>query len=158
MDSHNRDRSIQSFVGTRKSPKGLLFGLCRTTPEGANDADDVVFHVGQEPQMRISARKEVLSRRNDVFHAMFYGPYAESQRRLRHRAPVSSTANAADVLSTARVDHIYEPDVEGRAFKNLLRYVQLHLTGLFIDPYSLISSCIPLYYLLHQYSHGNYLK
>lgn len=81
--------------------------------------DDVVFHVGREPVMRISAKKGVLVRENEVFRAMFEGPYAIAIGRRRHHH--SDAIDALDGRSTGPGDEIYEPDVDARAFKNLIR-------------------------------------
>ncbi len=78
-----------------------------------DDDDDVVFHVGTDTVMRITAKKSVLARRNEVFHAMFYGSYS-----LRHR-----TGGGSQQLINNQVEHIDEPDVDGRAFKNLISYL-----------------------------------
>ena len=79
---------------------------------------DVVFHVGQETVMRIPACKSVLSETNEVFYAMFYGPYSQAHNNVRHRKPTSE--NNISQVHQPLIDQIYEPDVEGRAFKNLI--------------------------------------
>lgn len=84
--------------------------------------DEVVFHVGQETVMRISARKSILSRNNEVFHAMFCGPYTLARENLRCRQPKTVDSNVSPESKPIPVDYICDPDVDGRAFKNLIRY------------------------------------
>ena len=94
--------------------------LCRSLSEGnqaeSDQEDDVVFHVGQETVMRIAAKKSVLAQRNQVFRAMFFGSYSVRYRR---------TKSASDQHSAqpVQVEQIYEPDLDGRAFKNLIGYL-----------------------------------
>jgi hypothetical protein len=85
-----------------------------------NQDIDVVFHVGQETIMRISACKSVLSERNEVFHAMFYGPYSQAHSNVRHRRSGAASDNNLSQIHQPLIDQIYEPDIEGRAFKNLI--------------------------------------
>lgn len=87
-----------------------------------DDGDnDVVFHVGREIVMRIPAKKSVLSKKNDVFDAMFYGPYTQARESLRRRQGLTNELISNNHLTHA-VEDIYDPDVDGRAFKNLIRY------------------------------------
>lgn len=89
---------------------------------GSEDDDDVIFHVGLETVMRISARKSILSNKNEVFQAMFCGPYTQARENLRHRQllPNNDSTPLPNHLTPAPVQ-IYDPDVDGRAFKNLIR-------------------------------------
>lgn len=91
---------------------------------GTEEDDDVIFHVGLETVMRIPARRSVLSKKNDVFQAMFCGPYTQSRESLRRRqASVNSDSLPQQNHLASSPDHIYDPDVDGRAFKNLIRLV-----------------------------------
>ncbi|KAK4027169.1 hypothetical protein OUZ56_016181 [Daphnia magna] len=91
---------------------------------GSEDDDDVIFHVGLETVMRIPARKSILSNKNEVFQAMFCGPYTQARENLRRRQLSSngdSTPQPNHLTSTP--DQIYDPDVDGRAFKNLISFL-----------------------------------
>jgi len=94
-----------------------------------SEADDVIFHVGIDTVLRISARKENLSKKNEVFHAMFFGPYEQSRSaELRQRFVTSSESSRdqstnADEMTSNNVIQIYDSDVDGRAFKNLIRFL-----------------------------------
>ena len=91
---------------------------------GTEDDDDVIFHVGSETVMRIPARRSVLSKKNEVFRAMFCGPYTQARENLRRRQAVGNNEAASHQNHlTSTPDHIYDPDVDGRAFKNLIRLV-----------------------------------
>ena len=83
--------------------------------------DEVVFHVGTDSVMRISAKKSVLSRNNDVFNAMFYGPLSRDNFRSHQPKTVENDTVATTEASTTSANNIYDPDVDGRAFKNLIR-------------------------------------
>ena len=59
-------------------------------------------------------------KKNEVFHAMFCGPYTQARENLRRRQASSNSESAPQqIIGTA--DQIYEPDIDGRAFKNLIR-------------------------------------
>ncbi|EFX70969.1 hypothetical protein DAPPUDRAFT_327656 [Daphnia pulex] len=91
---------------------------------GTEEDDDVIFHVGLETVMRIPARRSVLSKKNDVFQAMFCGPYTQSRESLRRRqASVNSDSLPQQNHLPSSPDHIYDPDVDGRAFKNLISFL-----------------------------------
>ena len=92
---------------------------------GTEDEDDVIFHVGLDTVMRIPAKRSVLSKQNEVFQAMFCGPYTQARENLRRR---QASVNGEILIPTNHLvsshpDHIYDPDVDGRAFKNLIRLV-----------------------------------
>jgi hypothetical protein len=107
---------------------------------GTEDDDDVIFHVGLETVMRIPARRSVLSKKNEVFQAMFCGPYTQARENLRRRqsSPNNSESVPQQNHLAATPHHIYDPDVDGRAFKNLIRLID-HSEILFC---SIISSLV----------------
>lgn len=82
---------------------------------GSDGEDDVIFHVGQETVMRIAAKKSVLAQKNEVFRAMFFGSYS-----VRHRGTLSVQQDSGKPVE---VEQIREPDVDGRAFKNLIGFL-----------------------------------
>lgn len=117
---------------------------------GTEEDDDVIFHVGLETVMRIPARRSVLSKKNDVFQAMFCGPYTQSRESLRRRqASVNSDSLPQQNHLASSPDHIYDPDVDGRAFKNLIRLVArceilfCSITSLFENSFSVFCTAKP---------------
>ena len=124
--------------------KADIFANYRMPSESGNESagteedDDVIFHVGSETVMRIAAKRSVLSKKNDVFQAMFCGPYTQARENLRRcQASANSDSLPQQNHLASSPHHIYDPDVDGRAFKNLIRSVA-HSEILFCSIISLI--------------------
>lgn len=52
---------------------------------------------------------------------MFCGPYTVARENLRCRQETTNNGIVSSQLTTKSEDQIYEPDLDGRAFKNLIR-------------------------------------
>lgn len=55
---------------------------------------------------------------------MFCGPYTQARENLRRRQGMS-TSEAVSQQTIDTLDQVYEPDIDGRAFKNLIRYFKV---------------------------------
>ena len=71
-----------------------------------------------------------MSKKNEVFHAMFFGPYEKSRTADLRQRLTSSESNRGqstptDQTTSNNVVQIYDSDVDGRAFKNLIRYFRI---------------------------------